>query len=73
MEDFLKNKYGIDINTPLSGETESPQVGDVVDLIRKNGSEKNVIHNLHNGALNKRQALEYLDNIKNQLVLKVIL
>lgn len=70
MEEFLKNKYGIDINAVLSNEPKSYKVKDLVRMLRERDAEKNVIHNLHNGALNKEQALMYLDNITNQLAME---
>jgi hypothetical protein len=70
LEEFLKNKYGIDINARLSNEPKSYRVKDLVRMLRERGTEQNVIYNLHNGALNKEQALIYLDNVINQLTME---
>ncbi|HYE67712.1 MAG TPA: hypothetical protein VEA58_03820 [Anaerovoracaceae bacterium] len=72
MEEFLKNKYGIDISTPLSNEPKSHQVRDLVAMLRERGIEKNVINNLHNSTLSKEQAIAYLENITNQIALEGI-
>ena len=71
MEEFLKNKYGIDINTCISNEPKSCHVRDLVAMLRERGIEKNVINNLHNSALNKEQALAYLENVANQIALEI--
>lgn len=70
MEEFLKNKYGIDVNTRLTEGPESYLVRDLVRMLRESGTEKNVIYNLHNSALDKEEALRYLDSITNQLVME---
>ncbi len=70
MEEFLKNKYGIDHNTRLGSQPESCRVGDLVRMLRERGLEKNIINNLHNSALNKEQVLLYLDQVTNQLAMK---
>ena len=70
MEEFLKNKYGIDINAHLSNEPKSCRVKDLVHMLRESDTEKYVIYNLHNGALNKEQALIYIDNVANQLTME---
>lgn len=68
MEEFLKNRYGIDLDTRLSDGSKNFRVGDLVNMLRESGEEKNVIHNLHNSALNKEQALVYLKAIKDQVI-----
>lgn len=70
MEEFLKNKYGIDTSTPLNNEPKGYQVRHLVAMLRERGIEKNVINNLHNSALSKEQALAYLENIINQIALE---
>lgn len=70
MEEFLKNKYGIDISTCISNESKSYHVRDLVAMLRERGIEKNIINNLHNSALNKEQALAYLENVTNQIALE---
>jgi len=70
MEEFLKNKYGIDISTCIGNEPKSYHVRDLVAMLRERGIEKNVINNLHNSALNKEQALAYLENVSNQMALE---
>ena len=70
MEEFLKNKYGIDNSTRLSNEPKSYHVRDLIAMLRERGTEKNVINNLHNSALNKDQVLAYLENITNQITME---
>lgn len=70
MEEFLKDKYGIDINTRLNNEQKSLRVKDLVCMLRESGTERTIISNLHNSTLNKDQALRYLDMITNQLIME---
>lgn len=70
MEEFLKNKYGIDASTRLNNGAKIYNIRDLVSMLRERGAEKNVINNLHNSSLNREQVIAYLDNIKNQIIME---